>query len=423
MNLVLTVIPPNGAIQSQAVEAGGLKISAVAGMTYRVVDLENPDVVIPATVRKVGDDMVIDLIAGKTTIVIQDYYFICRFDYRSCYLDLDTLGGGAQSQLAADQNLPPENVDADDTVLVWQTGSASPVPQITSNAPAQTSTGALASESTGSAAGVAPAAGGEGIGQVGLIGGIAVGLGVFALAAGGSGGGGAVGSDPTDDGSGVVGSDPTDDGSGVVGSDPTDDGGGVVGSDPTDGDNNGGDPVDNVPPASPTVNLTEAFQNSRPIISGTAEPGSTINLSINVGGSGSLLSYQTTTDAAGSWAVDLSIASPLSGTVPTNGLPADVNSPVQVVATDAAGNISAPTAAAIDILGPVVGRSVTVDQVVSDEAAPVDENGNPLTAPGIVVGPGVVANNGQTNDSSPLVSGRVDAPLAANAVVVVLRNG
>ncbi|MGB7183584.1 MAG: hypothetical protein WBD51_16715, partial [Burkholderiaceae bacterium] len=234
MNLVLTVIPPNGAIQSQAVEAGGLKISAVAGMTYRVVDLENPDVVIPATVRKVGDDMVIDLIAGKTTIVIQDYYFICRFDYRSCYLDLDTLGGGAQSQLAADQNLPPENVDADDTVLVWQTGSASPVPQITSSAPAQTSTGALASESTGSAAGVAPAAGGEGIGQVGLIGGIAVGLGVFALAAGGSGGGGAVGSDPTDDGSGVVGSDPTDDGSGVVGSDPTDDGSGVVGSDPTD---------------------------------------------------------------------------------------------------------------------------------------------------------------------------------------------
>lgn len=81
--------------------------------------------------------------------------------------------------------------------------------------------------------------------------------------------------------------------------------------------------------------------DSTPVISGTAEPGSTIRLTIDLGG-GESVTYETTTNENGSWSIDLESATPVSDTLPEGGLPAGAYT-VSVTVTDVAGNVSALT--------------------------------------------------------------------------------
>jgi hypothetical protein len=84
-----------------------------------------------------------------------------------------------------------------------------------------------------------------------------------------------------------------------------------------------------------------------PPFSGTAEPGSTITVVIDLGG-GESVTYETTADGNGDWSIDLGSDTPTDGTLPSEGLGTD-SYPVSITATDAADNASTPTALTLTI--------------------------------------------------------------------------
>jgi hypothetical protein len=96
-------------------------------------------------------------------------------------------------------------------------------------------------------------------------------------------------------------------------------------------------------PEPPDVGGVTVIRSSdpSPVFSGTAEPGSTITLTITDVAGGPLV-YEITVDENGNWTIDTETATPISGTFPDGGLP-DGTYTVTITATDAAGNTSDPT--------------------------------------------------------------------------------
>jgi hypothetical protein len=84
-----------------------------------------------------------------------------------------------------------------------------------------------------------------------------------------------------------------------------------------------------------------------PTFSGTAEPGSTVTVVIDLGG-GESVTYETTADGNGDWSIDLGSDTPTDGTLPDGGLGTG-SYPVSITATDAADNASTPTALTLTI--------------------------------------------------------------------------
>jgi hypothetical protein len=84
-----------------------------------------------------------------------------------------------------------------------------------------------------------------------------------------------------------------------------------------------------------------------PTISGTAEPGSTVTVVIDLGG-GASVTYTTIANGDGTWSIDLATATPTDGALPDGGLAPGIY-PLTVTATDAAGNTSAPANATLTI--------------------------------------------------------------------------
>ncbi len=104
----------------------------------------------------------------------------------------------------------------------------------------------------------------------------------------------------------------------------------------------GGGGGDSTAPASPDVDAVVA-NNSRPVISGTAEPNNAIAMTITLAGTGERITYNTRSDANGNWSIDTATATPTAGALPAEGLPNVAGSTINVVATDTAGNISGNT--------------------------------------------------------------------------------
>ncbi|WP_044563930.1 DUF4347 domain-containing protein, partial [Azospirillum sp. B4] len=88
--------------------------------------------------------------------------------------------------------------------------------------------------------------------------------------------------------------------------------------------------VDTTPPAAPVVTSAALTNSATPTITGTAEAGSTVTLT--VGGA-----TYTTTATGGTWSINLSTATPTSGSLSLNANGANA---VSVTATDAASNTS-----------------------------------------------------------------------------------
>jgi hypothetical protein len=96
--------------------------------------------------------------------------------------------------------------------------------------------------------------------------------------------------------------------------------------------------VDSTAPAEPTITVDLTTPDRTPVISGTAEPGSTITVTLDRDSDGTPdVTYTTGTAADGTWHVDIATASPVSGSLPPDGLPVG-DYPFTVTATDAAGN-------------------------------------------------------------------------------------
>ncbi|HYF57530.1 MAG TPA: Ig-like domain-containing protein, partial [Burkholderiaceae bacterium] len=95
--------------------------------------------------------------------------------------------------------------------------------------------------------------------------------------------------------------------------------------------------VDTVAPAAPTITGASDTGVARPVISGTAEAGSTLVLSIDSGGNGTYETHYTLiVPGTGAWSVNTATASPSSGTFA--GFSSLTPQALRAVATDAAGN-------------------------------------------------------------------------------------
>jgi predicted outer membrane repeat protein len=138
-----------------------------------------------------------------------------------------------------------------------------------------------------------------------------------------------------------------------------------------------GDPSDPTPPDAPIITSPATSDTPTPTISGTAEPSSTLRLTITLGIDSSVV-YTTTVGADGSWSIDLGTTEPISGTF--SGLE-DGQYQITATATGAAGNTSdaATQTLTVDIPKP------------GDPAAPV------------------VTSSTETNDPYPTISGTAEA--------------
>jgi hypothetical protein len=97
-----------------------------------------------------------------------------------------------------------------------------------------------------------------------------------------------------------------------------------------------GDP-DTTPPDAPIIASPDTTDSPTPTISGTAEPSSTLRLTITLGLDSSVV-YTTTVGPDGTWSIDTATATPAAGTF--SGLE-DGTYVITATATDAAGNTSA----------------------------------------------------------------------------------
>jgi hypothetical protein len=154
-------------------------------------------------------------------------------------------------------------------------------------------------------------------------------------------------------------------------------------------DDSASNPVDpdTTPPDAPEITSPDKTDSPTPTIRGTAEPSSTLRLTITLG-VGSSVVYTTTVGAEGTWSIDLATAETADGALPEGGL-SDGQYTVTVTATDAAGNTSK---AATQLL--------TVDvPKPSDPAAPVVTPGD------------------KTDSPTPTISGTADAGITITLTI------
>ncbi|MGE7419047.1 beta strand repeat-containing protein, partial [Methylobacterium tarhaniae] len=119
--------------------------------------------------------------------------------------------------------------------------------------------------------------------------------------------------------------------------------------------------VDNQAPAAPVVTSAALTRNGAPILTGTAETGSTV--AVAVGGA----SY-TTTATGGAWSLDLATATPVTGrlNLDTNG-----SNAISVTAEDAAGNVSTAGTQTLVIDTTAPTAPAVTSPLLSNRAAPI----------------------------------------------------
>jgi hypothetical protein len=98
--------------------------------------------------------------------------------------------------------------------------------------------------------------------------------------------------------------------------------------------------------------MPAASSDRTPVLSGTAEPGSTVSITIDPDNNPATpndVVFSSTADATGNWSVDTGSATPVSGTMPADGLAIGTPTSLTVTARDVAGNISAQFSQLISI--------------------------------------------------------------------------
>lgn len=197
MTTAVKVKSPLGGEEVLPLTDSVLSLDATAGASYRIVDTENPALTFEAIVRRVGDDLLIDLLGTNSDVLLVDYFFVCEFDYRGCAIELESLGG------PVGETLTPANQGttalSDGTLLLWSTPPATVgvTPPATSTAQAVDTQANSENAADDDAFSMPAWAIGSGAGLIALA----------ALGGGGGGGGGdsAVGSDGANrDGSGSL---------------------------------------------------------------------------------------------------------------------------------------------------------------------------------------------------------------------------
>ena len=134
-------------------------------------------------------------------------------------------------------------------------------------------------------------------------------------------------------------------------------GGSAVGSDPgpTDG--------------TLRVTSSSSVNNRKPVITGTGEPGSTVQLQMDLNRDGLAdVRYDARVGADGRWSIDLASAAPASGSLP-------------------AGGISDSTRVLVSANGPAGARSLPLFTLAFDDVAPLPARVDPITLDSVISAP------------------------------------
>lgn len=122
----------------------------------------------------------------------------------------------------------------------------------------------------------------------------------------------------------------------------------IVGAAGGGGGSSGSKSSDTTPPDAPVITSGEYTNQARPTITGTAERGSKLTLTLDVGSDGVAdVTFETTVGSNGTWSVNTATATPTTGTMPT--IAEGVTTSISARAVDAAGNASALTTARLTL--------------------------------------------------------------------------
>jgi hypothetical protein len=169
--------------------------------------------------------------------------------------------------------------------------------------------------------------------------------------------------------------------------------------------------IDTTSPAAPVLTSSPLTNNATPVLSGTAEPGSTVIVGVDLDGDGvAELTYTTTADSSGNWSVDTGSAAPTTGAFPAEDL-AEGDYTLILTSEDAAGNsttsealvrvdISKPEKPSMDM--PQTDALVRAEPLLTGSAEPgstvivaVDMDGDPATTDDIVTFVTTAGANGE----------------------------
>src|SRR5690606_19789500 len=92
MSLIVEATGQTGVIERIAVGEGKTVVPAQPGVIYRILDETGGPPTASATVRRVGDHLVIEGLAQEATVQLTDFFFVCT-PSTPCTLDLEGLGG------------------------------------------------------------------------------------------------------------------------------------------------------------------------------------------------------------------------------------------------------------------------------------------------------------------------------------------
>ncbi|MCZ2415580.1 MAG: Ig-like domain-containing protein [Burkholderiales bacterium] len=122
----------------------------------------------------------------------------------------------------------------------------------------------------------------------------------------------------------------------------------IVGAAGGGGGSSGSKSSDTTPPDAPVITSGEYTNQARPTITGTAERGSKLTLTLDVGSDGVAdVTFETTVGSNGTWSVNTATATPTTGTMPM--IAEGVTTSISARAVDAAGNASALTTARLTL--------------------------------------------------------------------------
>ncbi len=122
----------------------------------------------------------------------------------------------------------------------------------------------------------------------------------------------------------------------------------IIGAAGGGGGGSSGKSSDTTPPGAPVITSGEFTKEAKPTIAGTAEPGSKVTLTLDVGSDGKAdVTYDTTVASNGIWSIDTATATPTTGSLPT--IAEGVTTSLSARAVDGAGNASALTIARLTL--------------------------------------------------------------------------
>ncbi len=173
------------------------------------------------------------------------------------------------------------------------------------------------------------------------------------------------------------------------------------------GSGGGGGSADTTPPPAPAFTIPKDIADATPVLTGTAEPGSELILTLATAAGEVIATWRTMADASGAWRVDTGFDPPRNATALFDGSLPDGAITLLARSVDAAGLVSDLATTVVNIDGTVPDGTVAILRIDDDF--------------GLVIGP--IGMGAATDDHLPTLSGSLGRDLVAGEVLRIYRNG